>query len=184
MYERNRNGEGFTHVQGIKRNGYNGMIETVTSKVEFSGARIMMDQSSLVMSAKPSATTDLFLIRVSVSLRIFRSSAFQIARSSSCCTSNSLPSAVTCSQIPNPLRISSVLIPSSKAIADEVLDLVPQLKEADRPSVRRPVLEGVEGPFDSLPTIPRVSNMFMISTNSVLEAAEKMSLDFDNSFVW
>ena len=141
-----------------------------------------MGQSSLVMSAKPPTMTDLLLVSASVSLRILRSSLFQIARSSSCCASTSSPSTSACSQIPNPLKISSVLTPSTKAIADDELVLVPQLKETDLPATRRPVLNWAEGLFDSLPIIPSVSSIFMMSTNSVLETAEKTSFDLNRSF--
>ena len=145
--------------------------------------QITMDQSSSVMSAKPSAKIVLFLVSASRSFRISRSSLFQIARSSSCCASISLTTAVACSPTPNPLKISSVLTPSTKETADDEIAFVLQLKEVDRPRVRRPVLEGVEGPLDSFRTIPRVSNMLMMSVNSILETGEKASLDLDRSLV-
>jgi hypothetical protein len=81
--------------------------------------QIAMDQSSSVMSAKPSIITALLLVSASTAFRISRSSLFQIARNSSCCVSISFPSTMACSQTPNPLKISSVLTPPTKATADD-----------------------------------------------------------------
>lgn len=58
-----------------------------------------------------------------------------------------------------------------------------QLKGIDRPRVRRPVSEAIEGPLSSFRTSPRVPNVLMMLVNSILEMGEKALWDLDRSFV-